>query len=58
MQKKPKKLALHRETLTQLNRETLSAAAGGASNAVICREHTVIVISDVPGGCNIYTPFC
>jgi hypothetical protein len=57
VQKKAKKLALHRETLTQLNRETLLAAVG-ASNAVICRDHTVLVISDVPGGCNIYTPFC
>jgi hypothetical protein len=57
VRKNAKKLALHRETLTQLNRETLSAAVG-ASNAVICRDHTVLVISDVPGGCNIYTPFC
>lgn len=58
MQKKvQKKLGLHRETLKQLNQETLSLAVG-ASNAVICRDHTVIVISDVPGGCNIQTTFC
>ena len=57
MQKKVKKLALHRETLTQLNRETLSAAAG-ASNAVLCYQNGGILISDAPGGCNIYTPFC
>jgi predicted membrane protein len=58
VQKKTKKLALHRETLTKLNQESLSLAAGAISNAVICRSDTVIVISDVPGGCNIYTPFC
>lgn len=59
MQKKVhKKLALHRETLQQLNQETLSAVAGGISFAVICRSDTVIVISDVPGGCNIQTTFC
>ena len=58
MQKKvAKKLALNRETLQHLTEKTLSTAAG-ASNAVICRDHTVIVISDVPGGCNICTPFC
>lgn len=58
MQKKAKKLALHRETLTQLGQETLAMAAGGISNAVICRSDTVIIISDVPGGCNIQTTFC
>ena len=58
MQKNVKKLALHRETLKQLSQENLSAAAGGVSNAVICRSDTVIVISDVPTGCNIQTTFC
>ena len=58
MRKNVKKLALHRETLTQLSQENLSAAAGGISNAVICRSDTIIVISDVPTGCNIQTIYC
>lgn len=57
MKKTVKKLALHRETVKHLSQETLGPVAG-ASNAIICQSRTYIIISDIPGGCDIETTFC
>ncbi len=40
MKSKAKKLALHRETLAELDRSQMGQAAGGASNRYTCQSYT------------------
>ena len=61
MQKKSKRLSLHRETISQLSSESMAGVAGGttAGGVVRRREDTVIEVtgitcSDVP----VVTTFC
>ena len=61
MQKKSKRLSLHRETILQLSAEDMAGVAGGttAGGVIRRREDTVIEItgitcSDVP----VVTTFC